>query len=162
MLKSLSLVLTVAATPLAAQDLVYDFTDSKGCVANGGDWYDMLQCIGVAAANCMDNSPQGHTTIGTGACLWAEHEDWDRELNAVYGPLIEALARDDETYGEPVSMAEALRDAQRSWIAYRDAACHFERSKWGAGTGGGPAQANCLMRMTAERAITLQLESAGR
>jgi uncharacterized protein YecT (DUF1311 family) len=46
-------------------------------------------------------------------------------------------------------VAEALRDMQRAWIAYRDASCDYERAQWGGGTGGGPATAGCLMRTRA-------------
>jgi uncharacterized protein YecT (DUF1311 family) len=60
------------------------------------------------------------------------------------------------------STSAALRDMQRTWIAYRDAACAYERSQWGGGTGGGPATADCLMRMTAAQALALEQRLAQR
>jgi uncharacterized protein YecT (DUF1311 family) len=45
---------------------------------------------------------------------------------------------------------------QRAWIGYRDAACDYERAQWGGGSGGGPATAGCLMRLTGEQALALE------
>ncbi|WP_298491948.1 lysozyme inhibitor LprI family protein [uncultured Maritimibacter sp.] len=161
MLRSFLALILLAPAPLAAQDLIYDFTDSTACVAAQENWYDKLQCVGTAAANCMENTPGGYSTVGMGGCLWSEMEDWDRELNALYGPTVARLAAEDSEYDSPVSQADALKALQRAWIPYRDAACAYERSKWGGGTGGGPAEADCLMRMTAERAIALQFDRLG-
>ncbi|MAM61693.1 lysozyme inhibitor LprI family protein [Maritimibacter sp. UBA3975] len=146
------------ASPAAAQDLIYDFAHSRDCVAATDDWYEKVQCIGTAANRCMEDTPGGYSTVGQGACVWAEYEDWDAELNALYGPLRARLANDDEVNEMPVSTADALRDAQRAWIPWRDANCAFERSKWGGGAGGGPASAACLMQMTGERALSLRVE----
>ena len=52
--------------------------------------------------------------------------------------------------------AVALRAMQRAWIGFRDATCDYERSLWGGGTGGGPATAACLMRMTGEQTLYLE------
>ena len=45
---------------------------------------------------------------------------------------------------------------QRAWIAWRDAACLYEVSQWGGGTGGGPAGADCMMRLAGEQALALE------
>ena len=157
-MRFLFLALCLAAGPAAAQDLVYDFAHSRDCIAATDDWYEKVQCIGTSANRCMEETPGGYSTVGQGACVWAEYEDWDAELNALYGPLRDRLANDDAVNDMPVSTADALRDAQRAWIPWRDAACAFERAKWGGGTGGGPASAACLMQMTAERALALRVE----
>ena len=161
MLRSFFVLILLAPAPLAAQHLIYDFSDSTACVAEQEDWYGKLQCVGTAAGNCMENTPGGYSTVGMGGCLWSEMEDWDRELNRLYGPTITRLTAEDKEYDSPVSQADALKALQRAWIPYRDAACAYERSKWGGGTGGGPAEADCMMRMTAERAIALQYDSLG-
>jgi len=49
-----------------------------------------------------------------------------------------------------------LRDAQRAWIAYRDANCAMEYGLWGAGSMRQIAGADCQMRMTAERMLELR------
>lgn len=64
---------------------------------------ELERCLGTA---------DGSTTHGSLACIDAAHTAWDRELNRVYAELRKAL-------GEPARLA--LRDAQRQWIAYRDA-----------------------------------------
>lgn len=64
---------------------------------------ELERCLGTA---------DGSTTFGSIACLDAAQTAWDRELNRVYGELRRALS--------PAGQS-ALRDAQRRWIAYRDA-----------------------------------------
>jgi len=54
------------------------------------------------------------------------------------------------------AQAEALRDMQRAWIAFRDATCTYEASQWSGGTGQGPAYEGCVMRMTAEQTLYLE------
>jgi uncharacterized protein YecT (DUF1311 family) len=51
---------------------------------------------------------------------------------------------------------------QRAWIGYRDAACAYEESQWGGGTGGGPASVDCAMRLTARQALALEARLAQR
>jgi uncharacterized protein YecT (DUF1311 family) len=58
--------------------------------------------------------------------------------------------------------AVALREMQRAWIAWRDAACDYEVSQWGGGTGGGPAWSQCAMQMTGEQALALEERLAQR
>ena len=72
--------------------------------------------------------------------------------------MVQAKSADEDTamyQPELPKQAEALRDMQRAWITFRDAACDYERSQWGGGTGGGPATLACLMRMTGEQALLL-------
>lgn len=57
------------------------------------------------------------------ACYQTAHDDWDRELNRVYRILIRTLADDERTL---------LRQAQRRWIAYRDAEYQLMRSLYGS------------------------------
>ena len=45
---------------------------------------------------------------------------------------------------------------RRAWIAFRDAACNYEATRWGGGTGAGPAAADCVMKLTARQALHLR------
>ena len=45
---------------------------------------------------------------------------------------------------------------QRAWIGYRDAACAYEASQWGGGTGAGPAAVGCMMTLTGRQALALE------
>lgn len=86
-------------------------------------------------------------TVAIVACLDTKAKAWDRRLNTAYGALqrrIEAGQRD------------TLRDAQRSWIQYRDANCRFYGSQ--SGSIRQIQAAECARAMTQER--TLELEKA--
>lgn len=120
---------------------------------------DRLGCVGVAASLCQYEGG-GSSTAGVAMCLNAEAEVWDKRLNKAYSDLIAKVASSDEELkgllasfieGEPL-----LRQMQRNWIAFRDAACEFERSTWGGGTGAGPASTACVMQLTAEQYFRLQ------
>lgn len=58
---------------------------------------------------CLDGEM---TTPGMVECFGAAYEAWDAALNEVYAGLRESLSAEE---------ALALRDAQRAWIAFRDA-----------------------------------------
>lgn len=102
-------------------------------------------CIGVASTACQAE-PDGQTTIGMVACSARETAWWNEILNHNYATLQEAL--DAETF-------EALREAQRNWIAFRDAECSFQYSYWREGTIRSLYGASCQLQMTAERALAL-------
>lgn len=143
------------ATPAAAQELAFDPTQAEACfAARGAD-----DCIGRAAAACTEQ-PDAYTTVGFGFCFGSERDWWDARLNEVYGVLMTREKKIDaemEEIGATVQKrAPALRDMQRAWIAFRDAACAYEYAQWGGGTGGGPAHATCAMRLTAEQTLALQ------
>lgn len=148
----------MAATQGMAQDFAVNPQVIEECLwTKPVERYD--ECIGLAADACMTDNDGGHTTVGTGACLFAEHEYWDRRLNAIYKvALKKAETMDGETAGySDVPLKTMLRDMQRAWIAFRDAKCDFERAQWGGGTGGSPATANCLMYETAEQFFYLDV-----
>ena len=157
---SIFLAFTALATPAAAQDIAFEPDRLDACLAsNGGE-----ACIGIAAAACS-NTQDGSTTVGLGFCYGAERDWWDARLNETYQALMaRERARDAESkeFGLNVPpTAPALRDMQRAWIVFRDAACAYEYSQWGGGTGGGPAHAACTMQMTGEQTLALieRLES---
>ncbi|WP_308917561.1 lysozyme inhibitor LprI family protein [Jannaschia sp. LMIT008] len=143
-----ALLIVVATTTATAQDLRYDPGVTLGCLAGTTV---SERCVGAAARACMDETSGGRTTVGMGGCLDAERRFWDDRLNAAYGPL-----RAAHRAGGEGPRADALRDMQRAWIAYRDAACTYERMGWLGGTGGDPATAECLMEATARQALVLE------
>ena len=102
-------------------------------------------CIGAASSKCMDN-PIGASTFGMVECVSRETNWWDAQLNGHYEYLKQNL--DTPLFG-------ALRDVQRKWIAYKDAACQFEYDSWGVGTIRQPATASCFLDITAIRALEL-------
>jgi uncharacterized protein YecT (DUF1311 family) len=76
-------------------------------------------------------------------CLDAFTRQWDGRLNTAYQ---KALAFDERK--------DALRTAQRLWVQYRDANCHYYAI--GAGTISAIESAECMRSMTERR--TLELE----
>lgn len=85
-------------------------------------------------------------------CAYQEWEAADAELNDVYGQAMSLLKTwdtdlpDDEKGG-----AQALKDAQRAWITFRDKACEAE----GFAMKGGSAEPllvyGCMRQLTEER-----------
>lgn len=116
-------------------------------------------CIGVAADPCM-NAPGAYSTVGMGYCLSRELDHWDALLNDSYqAVLAQAEAADAEMaeFGSAAAeQAPLLRAMQRSWISYRDAACSYEGSRWGGGTGAGPAGTQCALTLTARQYLWLR------
>jgi uncharacterized protein YecT (DUF1311 family) len=122
-------------------------------------------CVGAAALACIEAGPDGQTTVGMMECYMAETAAWDAELNAVYASLValaEAMAAAYPPEGEPAAGDPAagghpalLRDAQRAWIAFRDADCAEAAGYWGEGTMRLVAGAECMMERTAGRTLEL-------
>lgn len=150
------LALALLAGPAAAQDITYSDAASAECLAAAEKYDDRRACIGLSANLCME-APGGYSTYGMGGCLDRELSFWDALLNENYSARMAQAKRADaaETQDHLAFQAEALRDMQRAWITFRDAACDYERSQWGGGTGGGPATLACLMQMTGEQALRL-------
>ncbi|MDF1620109.1 lysozyme inhibitor LprI family protein [Pseudothioclava nitratireducens] len=137
--------------------VAYDASVLEACLAaKSGD--TRRDCIGIAANHCMQASDAGGSNAGMGFCLGAERDDWDARLNAAYQNLLEIEEALDKAMAEVSSApqsAPALREMQRAWIAFRDAACDYEVTQWGGGSGGSPAWSACTMRLTGEQAIEL-------
>lgn len=140
----LALVLTLPL-PAAAQVVA--------CLnAGGGE-----QCIGQMSQTCMATRADGQTTVGMTQCVQDETAAWDAELNAAYQKVRSAF-REQDASGDvgPTPRADALLDAQRAWIAFRDAECALQYARWGMGSMRNIAAANCMMTFTAERTIELR------
>lgn len=157
-MKYLVLISLVFVPAAAAQDVSFSPAATESCLAETDD---PRICIGLSANACMADTPGGDTTYGMGGCLDAERAYWDGRLNTAYGAVMMAHKATDaemQEIGASVSsLADALQDMQRAWIPYRDAACDYERAQWGGGTGGGPATLSCLMQITGEQALALEM-----
>lgn len=151
------IALILLAAPAAAQDAPpFDPAPVQACL--DGD-ADPQSCAGLAANACMEGEG-GSTTVGMGYCIAAERDWWDDRLNTAYGDVMaRAEASDADTDSLDAAgprQVPALRDMQRSWIAFRDAACAFEATRFGGGTGAGPASAQCALTLTARQTLWLQ------
>ncbi len=105
-------------------------------------------------ANCAD--PQ--STLEMKICASRSLEVADSDLNANYQKARNAMRETDQTLkGTNLAGAEkALRDAQRVWIKYRDAACDAEGFTARGGTLEGLIVLSCRERMTRQRSEDLQ------
>lgn len=117
-------------------------------------------CIGALSEACRAGEDGGETTMGIVTCALAELRAWDVLLNEEYKATRDwAVALDAETVGtfpEFANLADSLLEAQRAWIAYRDAECGLAYALWGSGSMRNIASSNCQMSMTAERTIQLR------
>ena len=159
-MKALILLISIS-TPVAAQELLFSPDATEHCVRGAANREMAEGCIGSSADLCMaENGSDGSSTVGMGYCLTRELEYWDQRLNAAYRSLRDVDRAYDAELDDLGSVAPrrvlALRDMQRAWIGFRDAACVYEYSAWGGGTGGGPAHAACLMRITGTQTLHLE------
>lgn len=99
--------------------------------------------LSASFAACMDKS--GGVTAEMHACISAEHTCQDQQLNRNYQALVAELTP---------ARKKQLQTAQRLWLQYRDANCHFYADPDG-GTMAGIAAADCVLQMTAGRAQEL-------
>ena len=145
-----------------AQEMVYSPAATEACFADIAEGQNPESCIGVSALVCMDANEGGLSTVGMGGCLNRELEYWDARLNDVYHRVRAAAKATDaemqEIGSSVASQADAMRDMQRAWIAYRDTTCEYERTMWGGGTGGGPATVACHMKLTAKQALYFEAQ----
>ena len=153
----LIIALTLMASEAVAQDdVVFHRELVQQCFDKSRAYGGSDSCIGSAADLCMEQNEGGYSTYGMSHCISLEAGWWDEMLNFEYARVLsEAAFLDGELSEDLPSVAEALREMQRAWITYRDASCAFEAAQWGGGTGAGPAYNGCVMRLTAEQAITL-------
>lgn len=139
-----------------------NFTEwaTTSCMSKAPEGHAQLECVGKSAQSCMRDTPHGETTIGMMGCYDAERTYWDNRLNMAYRVLMKQHQSSDAEMKKLGSatqpIAEALRTMQRTWIAWRDASCTYERTRWLGGTGGRPATAACSMMLTAKQALALE------
>ncbi len=118
----------------------------------------------TAAAVAMNPCESAGTQAKSTQCAWNDFKRADAELNVQYGrSLAEAAERDRGDRINPAvpngtrpSYTEALREAQRAWVKFRDLHCTVE-AYWGRGGTIEPMLRNfCLARVTRERTEQLR------
>ncbi|MCL3882776.1 lysozyme inhibitor LprI family protein [Marivita sp. GX14005] len=145
----------------AAQNLGADPQIVRGCFASTPPGSVYPPCLGQASGQCQQ-LPGGSTTIGMMECIQAETAHWDAILNEQYGRTQDFNAMQDAQGASPVmDRTDALRDAQRAWIAFRDADCAARYALWQDGTMRSIVAANCHLTMTAQRALELRDMTGG-
>lgn len=103
--------------------------------------------------NCIDPQSQMEMTY----CASIDYEAADADLNALWPSIVAAAKASDEYVAEQVegtgvpTTLEALRNAQRAWIKFRDAQCEYEAYEVFGGTMQPMVGSLCLARLTRER-----------
>ncbi|MFA8385286.1 MAG: lysozyme inhibitor LprI family protein [Pelagibaca sp.] len=141
---------------VTAQELTIDQQIVRDCFENTetGALYPI--CLGEASGACQEQ-PGGSTTIGISECIQAETEMWDVILNEEYNWTQMANdTADEQGLSEVLDRSDALREAQRAWIAFRDADCTARYAMWQDGSIRTIVGANCHLTMTAQRALELR------
>lgn len=102
------------------------------------------------------------TQVEMTGCASKAWEEADANLNRVYVRAVTA-ARDRDGYlaEEAVTNEEILRDAQRAWVPFRDAACEAEATLARGGTLSNQLFYICLERLTRIRTEDLQYYAGG-
>ena len=108
----------------------------RAMLSSPNSGYDEEQIRSEIAKGCDGNGDMA-------VCAWYKYFQADVRLNDSYSKAMKWLQ-------EP-SAREALRDAQRAWISYRDASCRFETSAWEGGSFRSVATALCWESMTRNR-----------
>jgi urease subunit beta len=92
-----------------------------------------------SAADCI--APQAQALMN--ACAGRDYDQADAALNAAWGPA--------RSYAKQIGQGDALLNAQRAWLTYRDAACEVQASPFHGGTIQPLVHFTCLSELTAER-----------
>lgn len=111
-----------------------------------------LACLTLPAAgqDAICANPPDQMTMTQ--CAYQEWQAADAELNSVYQRAM-AILRDQDARLDAAQRGgpEALRDAQRAWITFRDKACEAEGFAMRGGSAEPMVVAFCLTRITRER-----------
>ncbi len=153
----LALWLCISASGAAGQEFTVDANIVHACFEAAPAWQVNPDCIGEAANLCQA-APGGSTTLGIASCLSAEAAAWDAILNEEYqARQAEFQAHDPIGSAATVQeLSDGLRDAQRTWIAFRDADCNLRYKLFQGGSIRSIVGASCHLRKTAQRAIELR------
>lgn len=99
---------------------------------------------------CQDAARSNQEMI---ACEFVAYEAADLVLNKEYKRMMSEYQAVNDEYNKEVALR--LRNAQRAWIAYRDANCSLESTDMLFGSGERLIYAGCLSASTKARVIEL-------
>ena len=115
-------------------------------------------CIGSVQGPCIE-APGGDTTMGMKECAGREIAVWDERLNAAYRKVLSGQLGTQEAVrgggSRKLTGADILRDAQRSWISFRDKKCDAASLPMEGATGAGLLSVDCHLQETARQALWL-------
>ena len=118
-----------------------------GCLEQSYDDDSALACEDLTHRACLAMGRGADTTFGRVMCAMLLDDLWDAELNRLWSLVLD---------GRDAAQAERLRDEQRAWIDYRDAACRFAVAEVAGGSMAAHVGGDCRVRMTAERIVAFR------
>ncbi|WP_420851180.1 lysozyme inhibitor LprI family protein [Rhizobium quercicola] len=125
-------------------------------------WAGTAVAAGPDDLDCSNAVTQSDMT----ACSQQDYETADVALNAAYRKTMaraQAMDKDLADLGDGmVGAVEALKAAQRAWIAYRDAQCELAGFEARGGTMEPMLVAGCLAELTTKRTDELKAALADR
>ena len=105
--------------------------------------------VATCYQTCADST---HSNPEYKACVVRAADRADQLLNDSYKKLQDAVRADAKDMGQsPEVQLGYLKDAQKQWIANRDASCAFEDSLAFGGTSIGGNYSSCLCALSYER-----------
>lgn len=112
----------------------------------------VLSCLTLPCAAQDVDCANAVTQMDMNQCAYDDWEAADTQLNAVYKQAMALLKTwDADLPADEKGGAEALKEAQRAWIIFRDKACEAE----GYAMKGGSAEPllvyGCMRELTEER-----------
>lgn len=119
----------------------------------------LASCLSVLSLPAAAQSVNCYTATAQIELTFCAEQDWmaaDADLNAAYAAAQAAMKAVDANL--PVSLrgaSVALRDAQRAWIPFRDAACAAEGYQMRGGSAEPMVIYGCRARVTQTRAADL-------
>lgn len=106
----------------------------------------------IIAACYADCAGETESNVELKACLSRAANKADRLLNQSYTTLQDAIRKSAGEMSQPPDpQLQALTDAQKKWIDFRDANCAFEDSLAFGGTATGGNYSSCLCALSYER-----------
>lgn len=118
----------------------------------------MLICVATQSAAQELDCETPITQVEMTGCAGRAAEAADQTLNETWQRAIEVVkTRDTADPGYDPSSEQILREAQRSWISFRDQACSAEATIARGGTMASQLFLICLERLTLRRTEDLRL-----
>lgn len=90
------------------------------------------------------------------ACAKEAYEAADKRLNDAYRAVLASIEKTDVPPEARTDWRKALVEAQRHWVAFRDAECALTGFEWYGGTGRSGAEIECARQLTEERTKALR------
>jgi len=122
----------------------------------------IFSLAGLGAARAADaetiDCANAASTAEMNFCADKDYQAADKALNAAYANAVAFIrTRNMEKPYDAASFEEAMRNAQRTWVAYRDADCkELVAQEWAGGSGTSAAALGCMTEKTIQRTKELK------